>query len=72
MWKSESNWEGEISIALLLIHDVGRKNCLDESFSGEKNDHTFTPGIQNVLSYHSVSACARYHEKKEQMRSKGG
>ena len=36
MWKSESKWEGDISIALLLIHDVGRKNCLDQSFSGEK------------------------------------
>ena len=72
MWKSESKWEGEIRGALLLIHDVGRKNCVDQSFRREKSDHTFTPGIQNALSYHRVSACARYHGREEQMWSKGG
>lgn len=67
--KSKLKREGEIHVFTFGFHDKLKENYLMSHSVGKKM--TTPSPTWNALSHHSVSACARHHEKKEQMRSKG-
>lgn len=62
MWKSKQKWEGKINIALLMINEIRRRNCLHQPLKG--NTRASALWYSAVLSCYSVSASTRSQERE--------